>query len=93
MLIGYVSDERFVALADVLIEFQRDGQTVTILRSTPRGAIHADVLAGDPCSRLVNRDLAQNGSMNAHPVNRFTSACSQTASWGTSGRARSKPRV
>lgn len=46
MLIGYVSDERFVALADVLLEFQQKGETVAIVRSTPRGAVVADVAPG-----------------------------------------------
>lgn len=45
MLIGYVSDENFVALPDVLIEFQSepDHQTLAVVRSTPRGAVIADV--------------------------------------------------
>lgn len=46
MLIGYVSDERFVAVADALLEFQRDGKTVAIVRSTPRGAVHAELEPG-----------------------------------------------
>ena len=33
MLIGYVSDENYVALADVLVEFQRDSRTQAIVRS------------------------------------------------------------
>ncbi|HEV2067396.1 MAG TPA: creatininase family protein, partial [Thermomicrobiales bacterium] len=39
MLIGYVSDERFVALADVLVEFERDGRCAAVVRSTPRGGV------------------------------------------------------
>lgn len=46
MLIGYVSDERYVALADVLLEFQSQGQTRAIVRSTPRGAVVADLDPG-----------------------------------------------
>lgn len=53
MLIGYVSDERYVALADVLIEFQRGGQTVAVVRSTPRGAVNADVPPGEYQVTLV----------------------------------------
>lgn len=53
MLIGYVSDERFVALADVLLEFQQAGNTVAIVRSTPRGAVHADLPPGDYHVTLV----------------------------------------
>ena len=46
MLVGYVSDERFVALADVTIEFDRDGDTVAEARSTARGRIHAELPPG-----------------------------------------------
>ncbi|MGH2557761.1 MAG: N,N-dimethylformamidase beta subunit family domain-containing protein [Thermomicrobiales bacterium] len=46
MLVGYVSDERYVALADVLVELERDGETVAVVRSTPRGKILADVEPG-----------------------------------------------
>ena len=46
MLIGYVSDERYVALADVLIEFRANGQTRAIVRSTPRGAVAASKRKG-----------------------------------------------
>src|ERR1041385_6857730 len=47
MRIGYVSDERFLALADVLVELEREGETVTVLRSSPRGALEAEVPPGD----------------------------------------------
>ena len=67
-----MSDERFVALADVLLEFQRDGQTVTIVRSTPRGAVHAGVPAGEYMSRLVKPGLgSKTVRMNAHPSEPF----------------------
>lgn len=46
MLIGYVSDERYVALPDVGIELERDGQTVAVVRSSPRGGVYADVPPG-----------------------------------------------
>jgi len=46
MLIGYVSDERYVALADVLLEFRSGGQTRAIVRSTPRGAVEVDLEPG-----------------------------------------------
>ncbi len=46
MLVGYVSDERYVALADVLVEFDREGETVAVVRSTPRGAVLADLAPG-----------------------------------------------
>ncbi len=53
MLIGYVSDERYVALHDVALEFERDGQSVAVVRSTPRGAVYADLDAGEYRVTLV----------------------------------------
>lgn len=47
MLVGYVSDERYVALADVLLEFEQEGRSVAVARSTPRGAVYAEVEPGD----------------------------------------------
>jgi N,N-dimethylformamidase len=46
MLIGYVSDENYSALADVLVEIERPGGAPLIIRSSPRGAIYADVSPG-----------------------------------------------
>ena len=45
MLVGYVSDERYVALAGVLLEFERDGTSVEA-RSRASGAVYADVEPG-----------------------------------------------
>jgi len=45
MLIGYVSDERYVAIADALFEF-RSGPDVTVARSTISGAVYADITPG-----------------------------------------------
>jgi N,N-dimethylformamidase len=53
VLIGYVSDERFVALADVLLEFQRAGELAAVVRSTPRGGIYVDLPPGDYQVTLV----------------------------------------
>ena len=53
MLIGYVSDERYVALSDVLLEIQSQGRTVAVVRSTPRGRIEADLAPGDYQVTLV----------------------------------------
>lgn len=47
MLIGYVSDERYVALEGVALEFERDGESVAVVRSTPRGAVYADLSPGE----------------------------------------------
>ena len=46
MLVGYVSDERYLAIGDVLVEFQRGEESVAVVRSTPRGAVYADVTPG-----------------------------------------------
>ena len=46
MLIGYVSDERFVALPDVLLEFvDARGESFDV-RSRASGSIHAELLPG-----------------------------------------------
>lgn len=48
MLVGYVSDERYVALPDVLLEFEdraRPGASVEA-RSRASGAVHVDVAPG-----------------------------------------------
>src|SRR3712207_9400411 len=46
MLIGYVSDERYVAIPGVALEFARDGSS-WIVQSTPRGAVYADLPPGE----------------------------------------------
>jgi hypothetical protein len=46
MLVGYVSDERFVAIADVAVEIDRDGETVALTHSTARGKILAELEPG-----------------------------------------------
>jgi hypothetical protein len=45
MFVGYVSDERYVALPDVLLEFEREGKSVEA-RSRATGAVYADVTPG-----------------------------------------------
>ncbi len=45
MLVGYVSDERYLALADVLLEFE-DAVGAVAARSSASGAVHADVGPG-----------------------------------------------
>lgn len=47
MLIGFVSDEQYLALPDVLVEFQQGDETVEVVRSTPRGAVNANVPPGE----------------------------------------------
>ncbi len=53
MLVGYVSDERYVAVADVLLEFEREGRSVAVVRSTPRGAVYAEIEPGEYRVTLV----------------------------------------
>jgi hypothetical protein len=53
MLVGYVSDERYVALADVGIEFEREGKTVEVVKSTPRGGVYVDLPPGEYRVTLV----------------------------------------
>ena len=55
MLIGYVSDENYLALADVQVEFWRGDQSVWVARSTPRGAVHADLEPGRYLVELAHR--------------------------------------
>ena len=45
--IAFVSDENHSALADVAVEFARDGKCVGVTRSSPRGAIYLDLAAGE----------------------------------------------
>ena len=53
MLIGYVSDERYVALADVLVHITWAGlDEPLVVRGTPRGALHDQVRRGSISSRL-----------------------------------------
>src|SRR5687768_91780 len=46
MLIGYVSDERYVALADVQVEFEGVGKSLEV-RSRASGAVHAELSPGE----------------------------------------------
>jgi N,N-dimethylformamidase len=45
-VLGYVSDERYVAIPDALAEFESPDGVVTVLRSSPRGALYGDLAAG-----------------------------------------------
>jgi hypothetical protein len=46
MLVGYVSDEYYAALGDVLAEFSRPGKPPVVTRSTASGALHAELSPG-----------------------------------------------
>src|SRR3954454_16189169 len=46
-LLGYVSDEMYVALADVQAEWESDETSgITVLRSSPRGVFYGDLPDG-----------------------------------------------
>ena len=62
MLIGYVSDERYLALADVLVEFRFGGKTRATVRSTPRGAVEADLDPGEYEVTLVKQGYGSKHS-------------------------------
>src|SRR5687768_12732965 len=47
MLLGYVSDEYYAALADVQVELRGAHGVQQCVRSWPSGAVHADVPPGD----------------------------------------------
>jgi hypothetical protein len=53
VLVGYVSDERYIAVADAAIEFERNGECVAVARSTARGAIYAELPPGSYRVTLV----------------------------------------
>jgi hypothetical protein len=63
MFIGYVSDERYVALADVLLDFEVDGQSVGEARSTARGAVNVELPPGEYRVTLLK---AGYGSKSVH---------------------------
>jgi hypothetical protein len=46
MLVGYVSNEQYVAQGDVLVEIHQGEQSVAALRSTATGALYADIEPG-----------------------------------------------
>lgn len=46
MLIGYVSDERYVAIADACVDLDQDGRFLESVRSTAAGAIYAELSPG-----------------------------------------------
>jgi len=45
-ILGYVSDEMYVAIPDVLAEFGSSDGVVCVLRSSPRGAFYGDLASG-----------------------------------------------
>jgi N,N-dimethylformamidase len=68
MLIGYVSDEDYVALADVLLDFEQGCRHVTSVRSTARGAVYADIEPGPYRVTLVKAGYgSKRVDLTAHP--------------------------
>ncbi len=55
MLFAYVSDERYVALADVLVDLEQEGELVATCRSTATGALWAEVEPGEYRLSLVRQ--------------------------------------
>jgi hypothetical protein len=47
MLLGYVSDEYYAALAGVAVELRDPGGQATVTHSAPSGAVHADIPGGE----------------------------------------------
>ena len=45
-VLGYVSDEMYVAIPEALAEFESPDGAITILRSSPRGALYGDLPDG-----------------------------------------------
>lgn len=62
MLVGYVSDERYVAIADVAVEIDRNGETVVVTHSTARGKILADIEPGSYRVTLVKQGFGSKSS-------------------------------
>ncbi|MFN0171620.1 MAG: N,N-dimethylformamidase beta subunit family domain-containing protein [Bryobacteraceae bacterium] len=55
MIVGYVSDENYVAIGDVLADFEQNGQLVGSARSSARGAVVADIPPGQYRVTLVKQ--------------------------------------
>ncbi len=76
VLVGYVSDERYVAVADVLLEFEREGESVAVVRSTPRGAVYAEVGPGAYRVTLVKDGFgSKTVEMTVEEGGRTSSGC------------------
>jgi N,N-dimethylformamidase len=61
VLVGYVSDEQYLALADVSLEFEQQGQCVTAVRSTSRGGVYAEIEPGDYRVTLARAGFGSKG--------------------------------
>ena len=89
MLVGYVSDERYVALEGVAIEFERDGETVAVVVHAARQGHRrgrARHIPGDTAQGRV-RGEGRSRWIWRRARRRTSSACCRTGSTDTSGRA------
>ena len=68
MLIGYVSDERYVALHDVALEFVDAPGRSWEARSRATGAVHAELPAGDYTVTLQRPGFGAKRSRVTVPV-------------------------
>ena len=67
MLVGYVSDERYLALADVLFEFVSERGVVSA-RSSASGSVYANIEAGSYTATLQKDGFGPKRiEFNAHP--------------------------
>jgi hypothetical protein len=60
VLIGYVSDERHVAISDVIFEFESDDSTVVEIRSSITDAVCAELHPSVGPSPSARRSIAPN---------------------------------
>ncbi len=68
MLIGYVSDERYVAVSGVLFELEGDGASVEV-RSRATGSVYADVAPGEYLITLHKSGYGSKRVKLSLPVN------------------------
>jgi hypothetical protein len=61
MLVGYVSDEQYVALAGVSLEFEQQGKCIAAVHSTSRGGVHAEIEAGNYRVSLSRQGFGSKG--------------------------------
>ncbi|WP_437222821.1 N,N-dimethylformamidase beta subunit family domain-containing protein [Planctomicrobium sp. SH661] len=67
MLIGYVSDERFVALSDALLEFTNGRGASYEARSRASGAVHCDLPPGEYLVTIVKEGYGSKRVTLIHP--------------------------
>ena len=72
MLIGYVSDERYVAVPGVLFELEGDGASVEV-RSRATGSVYADVAPGEYLITLHKSGYGSKRVKLSLPVNELPS--------------------